>query len=106
MCSQPESLAQGYSEVNAIYGSNDMAITDYCYICYFCLTNVSVFFTKNKKSTEYPNLLSAMRPVPHDNSLPVLKPPETWSLDEVNAAMHETHVEKDTDPDVEPFMTG
>lgn len=43
--------------------------------CYFCMTNVTGFSSKNRKSIEYPNLASAMRPVPHDESLPVPTPP-------------------------------
>lgn len=50
--------------------------------CYFCLTNVSGFSAKNKKSIDYPSLLSAKRPVPHDDSIPIPKPPEDWTCDE------------------------
>ena len=75
--------------------------------CYFCLTNVSGFSGKNKKSIEYPNLPSAMRPVPHDDSLLIPKPPETWSLDETDedAAMHQLSTDSDTDPNFEPCMS-
>jgi hypothetical protein len=62
--------------------------------CYFCMTNVSGYSSKNKKSIEYPNLASALRPVPHDDSLPVPKPPESWTLDEED--------EKETGDDEEP----
>lgn len=73
--------------------------------CYFCLTNVSGFSSKNKKSIEYPNLPSAIRPVPHDDSLPVPKPPEKWSLDEADEdpAMESS---SDNDPDFEPSTSG
>jgi len=54
--------------------------------CYFCLTNVRGFSSKNKKSIKYPDLLSAMRPVPHDESLPVPKPPDNWTLDDDDAS--------------------
>lgn len=47
-----------------------------------------------------------MRPALHDDSLPVLKPPETWNLVEADTTSHEPDVENDTDPDVEPFMAG
>lgn len=50
--------------------------------CYFCMTNVTGFSSKNRKSIEYPNLASAMRPVPHDESLPVPNPPEFWTLED------------------------
>ncbi|XP_028674419.2 uncharacterized protein LOC114664472 [Erpetoichthys calabaricus] len=64
--------------VPMIWREQEDHVTD----CYFCLVSVSGFSTKNKKSIEYPNLPSAIRPVPHDDRLPVPKPPETWSLDE------------------------
>jgi hypothetical protein len=43
--------------------------------CYFCLVKTAGYSTKNKKKIEYPNLCSAIRPVPHNNNLPVPKPP-------------------------------
>ena len=33
--------------------------------CYFCMVNVAGYNKKNKKGIAYPNLLSAIRPVPH-----------------------------------------
>jgi len=33
--------------------------------CYFCMVNVAGYNKKNKKGITYPNLLSAIRPVPH-----------------------------------------
>ena len=33
--------------------------------CYFCLTNISGFSAKSKRNIIYPDLPSAMRPVPH-----------------------------------------
>eukprot|EP00731_Ephydatia_muelleri_P006654 Em0003g902a len=76
--------------------------------CYFCLTNVSGFSAKNKKSIEYPILPSAIRPVPHDDSLPIPEPPEKWSLDEIaeGAAMHHLSTDSDIDPDFVPHMSG
>lgn len=56
--------------------------TDHVTDCYFCLTNVAGFSSKNKYAIVYPNLQSAIRPVKHDDSLPVPKPPENWTLDE------------------------
>jgi len=44
--------------------------------CYFCMTNVSGYSSKNRMLIEYPNLQSEMRPVPHDMSLPVPKAAE------------------------------
>lgn len=77
--------------------------------CYFCLTNVSGFSSKNKKAIEYPNLSSAMRPVQHDESLPVPKAPDTFSLDEADedAAIDHTGTTAatDSDSDFEPCVS-
>ena len=42
--------------------------------CYFCKVNVMGYSTKNKHKIVYPNLNSAMRPVPHSESLPIPVP--------------------------------
>ena len=50
-----------------------------------------------------------MRPVPHDDSLPVPKPPEKWSLEEPaddDIPEHETEMETGPDPDFEPCISG
>ena len=39
--------------------------------CYFCIVNVAGFSFKNKSKINYPNISSAMRPVPHSDSMPV-----------------------------------
>lgn len=44
--------------------------------CYFCCVNVKGFSARNKHKIVYPNIESAMRPVPHDDNLPIPKPPE------------------------------
>ena len=43
--------------------------------CYFCLTNITGFNAWSRKKIKYPNLRSAMRPIPHSNDLPVPTPP-------------------------------
>ena len=48
--------------------------------CYFCLTNISGFSAKSKKHITYPDLPSAMRPVPHSDDLPIPNPPESYKL--------------------------
>lgn len=45
--------------------------------CYFCSCDVTGYNTKNKKVISYPNLPSALRPVPHSPEIPVPLPPET-----------------------------
>lgn len=49
--------------------------------CYFCSVDVLGFNTKNKKNISYPNLDSAIRPVPHSSEIPVPQPPS--SLDDI-----------------------
>lgn len=49
--------------------------------CYFCITKIAGFSNKNKHKIIYPNIPSALRPVPHDDSMPVPKPPDTYTLD-------------------------
>jgi hypothetical protein len=44
--------------------------------CYFCCVSVTGFSAKNKDKIMYPNLNSAMRPILHDDNLPVKEPPE------------------------------
>lgn len=44
-----------------------------------------------------------MKPVPHDDNLLVPKPPEKWSLDEIDkdAAMYQPNMDSDNDSDIE-----
>ena len=48
--------------------------------CYFCLTNITGFNASSRKMIKYPNLRSAMRPVPHSDDLPVPTPPVNKDL--------------------------
>ena len=48
--------------------------------CYFCLTNITRFNASSRKNIKYPNLRSAMRPVPHSYDLPVPTPPVNKDL--------------------------
>ena len=43
---------------------------DHFQICYFCLINVKGFSSKHSSKITYPNIDSALRPVPHDTSMP------------------------------------
>lgn len=71
--------------------------------CYFCMTNVSGYSSKNRKLIEYPNLESAMRPVPHDESLPVPNASEVWTLEDEEAMLDEpVQMEAAGDPDFVP----
>ena len=57
--------------------------TDHISNCYFCMTpSVGKGLSKKKKqSIQYPNIPSAIRPVPHGELLPVPEPPERFTLD-------------------------
>ncbi|UYV82671.1 hypothetical protein LAZ67_22000476 [Cordylochernes scorpioides] len=44
--------------------------------CYFCLTKTTGITSKSRHTVEYPDLPSAMRPVPHSDNLPVTQPSE------------------------------
>ena len=48
--------------------------------CYFCLTNITGFNASSRKKIKYPNLWSAMGPVPHSDDLPVPTPPVNKDL--------------------------
>ncbi|XP_075041868.1 histone-lysine N-methyltransferase EHMT1 isoform X2 [Mixophyes fleayi] len=50
--------------------------------CYFCSCDVKGYNSKWKCTITYPNLLSAIRPIPHGPDVPVPDPPT--NLDEVN----------------------
>ena len=49
-------------------------IKDHVTDCYFCMTNLQGINRKNKHCVQYPDIPSAIRPVPHGPSLPVPKP--------------------------------
>ena len=44
--------------------------------CYFCLVNAKGFSSKHRKKIAYPNIDSALRPVPLYPSMPAPLPPE------------------------------
>ena len=54
--------------------------TDHVSDCYFCLTNITGVTAKPKHIVQYPNLPSAIRPVPHSVELPVPNPPTNMML--------------------------
>jgi hypothetical protein len=60
------------------------------------MTKITGFSRFSNHKIEYPNVPSALRPVPHDYSLPVPKPPETYTLD-LDSESEETSPE-DTGP--------
>jgi hypothetical protein len=48
--------------------------------CYLCLSKRDGNNSKPKHTTVYPIIPSALRPIEHDNSLPIPKPPQQWTL--------------------------
>jgi hypothetical protein len=58
------------------FGVNLCHLTD----CYFCRTFTIGFSGKSKQTTQYPNIPSAIRPIPHNDSLPIPGPPKTYTL--------------------------
>jgi hypothetical protein len=42
------------------------------------MTKITGFSRFSKHKIEYPNIPSALRPVPHDDSMPLPKPPESY----------------------------
>ena len=54
--------------------------TDHVSDCYFCLTSITRVTAKSKHTVQYPNLPSAMKPVPQSAELPVPKPPTNTTL--------------------------
>jgi len=69
--------------------------------CYFCLTPpvASGMNRKRKQSIDYPNITSAIRPVPHGKDLPVPEPPKEYNL---NSEMEEEDTEKTGPQEKEP----
>jgi len=64
--------------------------------CYFCLTTpvASGMNRKKKQRNDDPNILSAIKPVPHGENLPMPEPPKEYNL---NSEMEEESIEK-TEP--------
>ena len=65
--------------------------TDHVNDCYFCLTpSIKKGFNRKKKSViEYPNIPSAIRPIPHSDELPIPEPREIDLLSSDNAESSE-----------------
>ncbi|QQP58206.1 Uncharacterized protein FKW44_003447, partial [Caligus rogercresseyi] len=54
---------------------------------YFCSVDVKEFNSKNKRNISYPNLYSAIRPVPHSSEISIPQPPS--SLDEYSSELED-----------------
>ena len=78
-------------------------------IIFFCLTNITGFNASSRKKIKYPNLQSAMRPVPHSDDLPVPKHPVnkdllSWSDEEMTS--REDSAESISLEDIESTYSG
>ena len=76
--------------------------------CYFCLTNITGFNASSRKKIKYPNLRSAMRPVPHSDDLPVPTPPVNKDLSSSDEEMpsREDSAESKSLEDIESTYSG
>lgn len=68
--------------------------------CYFCSCDLKGFNGKNKKRILYPNLNSAIRPIPHGNDVPIPVPPK--EMENVLSSDSEQSLVDSTDPDFTP----
>ncbi|ESN93095.1 hypothetical protein HELRODRAFT_165255 [Helobdella robusta] len=68
--------------------------------CYFCLTPyVKAGLSMKKLGTvNYPNLPSAIRPIPHSDSLPVPTPSQSYEIEAENEGTNEIEEEKESQP--------
>ena len=55
---------------------------DHSLDCHFCITQIKGISSKSKHTVKYPNLPSAMRPVPHSEDLPIPHPPTHLTLED------------------------
>ena len=62
--------------------------------CYFCITQIKGISSKSKHTIKYPNLPSAMRPVPHSEDLPIPHLPTHLTLGDESEHEAATEVPK------------
>ena len=75
--------------------------TDHVSDCYFHLTNITGVTAKSKHTIQYPNLPSAMRPLPHSAELSVPKPPTKMMMNDSESSDEDAgqaNNNKDCDP--------
>lgn len=65
------------------------------------MPKVSGFIKKNKDSIAYPNLMSAMRPVPHGPDIPLPSPPTSLPDSEASSNSENEQVDMDYTPATE-----
>ena len=62
------------------------------------MVNVTGYNKKNKKRNKYPNLLSAIRSVPHGPDLPVPSPPDNLSDESESSSLQSNTEEMSFEP--------
>jgi len=72
--------------------------------CYFCLTSTTGVTAKTKHTVQYPNSLSAMRPVPRNAELPVPKSPTNMTLTDSESS--DEHVGQSNNMDCDLTFAG
>jgi hypothetical protein len=71
--------------------------------CYFCLTNIRDITSKSRHTVKYPDLPSAVGPVPHSEEYPVPKPPENMTFSDDISDSDEGHwLEEGNNVDCDP----
>jgi len=59
--------------------------------CHPSVTNITKITSKFTHTVKYQDFLSTIRPVPHNEELPVPKPPENLTFSDVNSNSDEDH---------------
>ena len=74
--------------------------------CYFCLVNVKGFNKKNKQHLQYPNIHSAMRPIPHSDKVPVPIFTKLLDIDEDQLRSFKSSTNSDDDDEEQDIAHG
>src|ERR1700749_3556675 len=70
-------LEQQEAEVSSIWCPNGVeGRQDHTTDCYFCMTNLDGINRNNKHHAKYPDVPSAIKPVPHGTEIPIPTPPD------------------------------
>jgi len=73
--------------------------------CCFCLASFTGVTAKAKHTVQYPNLPSAMRPVPHSAELPMPKPPTNITVSDLESS-NEDVGQANNNMDCDPIYAG
>ena len=79
--------------------------TDHVSDCYICQASITGVTGKTKHTVQYPNLPSAVRPVPYNYELPVPKPPTNMTLSD-SESKDEDVGQLNDDMDCDPTLSG